>query len=294
MVIVGVDIGGTHATAARVQCDGARYRVGDSTRRPVDSGGAAEEILLAWCTAIRAACPPAEIAALGLAMPGPFDYPRGICLIQGVAKYEGLYGMDIGAAFRARLGLAAQVPIVFDNDCNCFVFGEWLAGAARGHGRVVGITLGTGLGAGFVADGAIQWSGPGVPRDAELYWVPYRDSTAEEQISRRGLRRLYQERGGPAAHDVADIAAAARTGDARARGIFDELGVMIADVLAPWLGEFRADVLVIGGAMVRSFDLFGGTVQARLAPRSVVPAALPDTAGLLGAAVLAERALPAR
>jgi glucokinase len=291
MALVGADIGGTHITCAIVEHAGAQYHAGPPARRPVDSRAAAPAILDAWCAGVRAVSDPQQLTALGLAAPGPFDYARGVSLIQSGVKYDALYGLPLGAALRERLGLGPHVPIVFDNDANCFAYGEWLAGAARGARRVIGITLGTGLGAGFVADGAIQWSGPGVPRDAEVYWVPYRDATAEDYISTRGLQRLYAAWGGPANYDIAAMATDARAGDARAQRVFAELGTMIAEVLAPWLREFRAEMLVVGGAMARSFALFGPTLTRGLdATVAAAPAVLGETATLTGAAVLAHRA----
>lgn len=101
-------------------------------------------------------------ARWGVAVPGPFDYAKGVALFAGVGKFEALYGVDVRAAL---LGGLWQRPgdVVFLNDAHAFLAGEWTGGAAHGHRRAVGITLGTGVGSAFLADGLIREDGSGVP-----------------------------------------------------------------------------------------------------------------------------------
>ncbi len=78
-------------------------------------------------------------------MPGPFDYPTGVGRFAGVGKFESLAGVDVGAGLRERLTGRAE-RLCFLNDADAFAIGEYRAGAARGHQRVVCLTLGTGWG----------------------------------------------------------------------------------------------------------------------------------------------------
>ncbi len=290
MKLLGLDIGGTHVTCATVEPRGDGYAVGPPQRTDVDSSADADAILNAWVTAIRSMADPADLTAIGFAMPGPFDYPRGISLIRGVAKYESLYGLNVMDALRTRLVLPHDRPMVFENDCNAFVLGEWLAGAGVGHRRVIGFTLGTGFGSGFLDNGRIVPERDDLPPDTTLGFVPYRDGIAEDCVSRRGLRKRYAAAGGDPDLDVADIARLALAGDRRARELFDELGRMLAEILAPYVASFAADAVIIGGAISRSYGLFRDALADGL-PRcaTVSVATLPETAGLLGAAALARR-----
>ena len=291
-LFLGLDVGGTHVTTATVRPAASGYDVGEPQRFDVDSTRDADSILGELAGAIRSTIDPASVAGIGIAMPGPFDYPRGISLIRGLAKFDALYGMDVGAALRGRLDLGAEKPIVFGNDCNAFVLGEWLAGAAVGRKHVIGFTLGTGFGSGFLADGGIVQDGDGLPPDTTLGFVPYREGIAEDYISRRGLRKLYVLAGGAEAYDVADIARAARDGEERALALFNELGVMTAEVVAPFAKTFSADAIVIGGSISRSYDLFRGPLESGMPAGVVITlAGLPHTAGLIGAAELARRSL---
>ncbi|HRX85950.1 MAG TPA: ROK family protein [Phycisphaerae bacterium] len=293
MSLLGMDVGGTHVTCAVVEPGPTGLCAGPTRRTEVDSSAGAEEILGALAQAVRDSVDPRTIDALGIAMPGPFDYPRGISLIKGVAKYEALYGMDVGAALRARLALRAEQHIVFENDANAYVLGEWLAGAARGGRRVIGMTLGTGFGSGFLADGCIVNAGEGLPPDTTLGFVPCRGGIAEDFISRRGICKSFRDLGGDPEHDVADIAEAARAGDACAARVFAEVGALLGEVLRPFVASFRCDVIVIGGAISRAFDLFRDPFAATLnADVKVAISELRDTAALLGAAELARRSAP--
>lgn len=249
-------------------------------RIPIDASGDAECILSALCDGLRrvvAAAPdlagPADLAAVGIGMPGPFNYECGVSLIRGVAKYESLYGLDIGAEIRARLGLPASAPVRFLNDACAFALGECVFGAARGFHRVLVVTLGTGCGSAFVTG-----CGAAVA-EAGIYRQPYRRSIVDDYISRRGILNLAASLDLPG--DVADLAMAAHAGYATCRLVFSQWGEMLAEALAPSLASFRPDCVVMGGAMSRSLDLFRSPLDAlaeRLAAQqgaslTVMPAA---------------------
>ena len=69
-----------------------------------------------------------------------------------------------------------------------------MGGAARGHDRAMGITLGTGLGSGFLAGGEIVRSGAGVPPNGDLHVVPFRGAPVEDAISGRAISARFAGR----------------------------------------------------------------------------------------------------
>jgi glucokinase len=178
---------------------------------------------------------------LGVAAPGPFDYAAGISRI--THKLPGLYGVDLRHELGSVLDLA---EIAFMNDAEAFLLGEWWAGAARGRGRVVGITLGTGLGSAFLEQGRFVRSDPRVPADGALYTLAFRGAPVEEASSRQGLLARYgaSSQDGP---DVEQIAARIRVGERRARLVVEELAADLAEFLGPPLRAFTATCLVVGG-----------------------------------------------
>jgi len=258
-----LEIGGTHVTAALV--DPRDGRVTSRTREPLDADGDAEAIL----AAVRRCADGLSVSAgarWGVALPGPFDYARGIALFRGVGKFEALYGMDLRRALRHGL---RQRPgdVVFLNDAHAFLTGEWSAGSVHGHRRAVGITLGTGVGSAFLADGHIRDTGPGIPPEGRMDLTEIDGRPLEATVSRRAILSRY---GDPGA-DVRDIAGRARAGEERARRVLDDAFTGLGVALAPRMVAFGATALVVGGSMARSWDLVAPALSAGLAAGGWIP-----------------------
>ena len=294
MLIPALEVGGTHVSAAVVDLSTGQVLEPTRSRRPLGSDGPAADVIR---TLLEVAAPVAAAAGgnatLGVAIPGPFDYARGIGRFAGVAKFESLTGLDVGAALRAGLqGMVAR--ITFLNDADAFVLGEWAWGAAAGHRRVVGVTLGTGVGSGFLDEGRIVVDDPRVPPDGSVHLLSIDGLALEEAVSRRALLRRARLAIGelPADADVLDVAMLARAGDRRARRVFYDGFAVLGSALAPWLARFEASVLVVGGSMAGSWDLvrpplLGALLRAEpaLAGLAVRRAAHPEDSALIGAAV---------
>jgi glucokinase len=277
-VIGALDIGGTHVSAARVDPHSAAVDARSRRRIALAPDGTRDELLGAILAA--AAAVGAEVSAWGVAAAGPFDYERGICLIRGVAKLEALYGVDLRHELATALGLADPGVVRFLNDADAFLLGEWWAGAARSHSRAVGLTLGTGLGSAFLADGRLVHEGAGVFPGGRAHVVDFRGRPVEDTISRRGLLARY----GDGAVDVKEVAARARGGEPHARATFDELASGLGEFLSPWVEAFRPGCVVVGGSIARAWDLIGPALERALAPVAVTAAENIDDAALLGAA----------
>ncbi len=254
------------------------------------------------------------IAGASLAMPGPFDYEQGISHMQH--KLHSLYGVDLNQGLATRFGWPpAQVRFV--NDAAALTLGEAGAGAGRGFHKVIGITLGTGIGCAFATGGRIavpadQPGGdPGVPPGGEIWNLPYAGATVEDFVSTRFLRERYHQLTG-AEIEVAAIADAARgdqpcpelenealgggaglTGkpdprDAhcRAREAFQAFGRNLALVLNAHSAAFHPDVIVLGGGIARAAALFVPTTRKTLEfETKIAISTLMDEAPLAGAGV---------
>ncbi len=289
MLVGAMDIGGSHATAALVS--GRRLLPGSRVERRFDPQADREALLGAIVGVAAAAAEAGHAPRWGVAVPGPFDYPTGRCTIRGQHKLDALYGVDLRAELAAALhrpGKVHAAAIHFCNDADAFLLGEWTAGAARGARRAVGITLGTGLGSAFLADGVLVGGGT-APPEGRLYPLPYRGRRVEEVVSTRGLLAAS---GRPAA-DGRQLADAARRGDVRTREAFAELGTALGEVLTPWLRLFRPTHLVIGGGLAGAWDLIEPAFRAGCPPVDGLVlrvAEHPADAALLGAACFAATA----
>ena len=202
-------------------------------------------------------------------------------------KLHGLHGVDLRAELQVASALPDPAAIRFVNDADAFLLGEWWAGAARGHPRVVGITLGTGLGSAFADEGTVVRSDPRVPPGGELHRLRFREAPVEKTISRAALLAAY----GTATNegiDVEQIAERAHAGDLGARRVFADLGTALGQFLVPWLRAFQATCLVVGGSIARSWFLFEDSLRAAVEAVSgldtVTVAEQLEDAALLGAA----------
>jgi glucokinase len=275
--VLALDLGGTHVSAATVDVDAAAVVTGSRRHAELVAGSSREELLnriLRTASAARSG----DVDAAGVAAPGPFDYDRGICLLEH--KLEALHQVDLRAELASALSLQPE-NVRFLNDAEAFLLGEAWAGAARGHGRVLGITIGTGLGSAFLEQGSIVRAGAGVPSGGELYRVPFHDAPVEQRVSRGAILTRY----GDSKVDVAEIARRARDGERRAYEAFDVLSADLADFLRPWLAAFAPSCLVVGGSIAHSWDLLQAGLESLCADVAVVtPAEHIDDAALLGAA----------
>jgi glucokinase len=192
--------------------------------------------------------------------------------------------MNVGQALQEHLN--TKVPIYFGNDASLFGLGEWWAGAARDHTRIIGVTLGTGLGGGFVANGCILYSGDGVPPDGGIWNLPYLEGIAEDYVSGPSLVKTYAAKTGKALSplEIANLA----THDQQAQEAYKDLGFHLGKILNPWCVSFKATCVVVGGNIARSWHLFADSFARSLNNPKVtlVASHLYDEANLLGAAAL--------
>jgi glucokinase len=282
-VIPILEVGGTHVTAAWV--DPVHWQVRDVHRTDLDARASAADLVAALLAPTAALDVPAG-AHWGIAMPGPFDYERGIARFTGVAKFDSLNGIDL------RIALTEAMPkrpgsVSFINDASAYLVGEWLAGAAQGANSCAILTLGTGVGSAFLRHGKVVDRGRDVPPDGEVHLLEHAGRPLEEWVSRRAIRRGFAKAAeGPDEPDVREIAGLARAGNPIAAQVIDDAFVVLGQVVGPWLQRFGAELLVVGGSISRSWDLIEAPLTAGLAGSvpQVRPAQDLEHAPLIGAA----------
>ena len=282
--VIALDVGGTSVKSALVAPGG--QVIGKPSITPVDSSGETDSILETFAQIISihlAENYTSNLLGVALGFPGPFDYPAGICLIEGVEKYGAIYGVNMRYALGARVNLG-DLPILFRNDAEAAVVGEARYGVGRDYQRLIGVTLGTGCGSAFLADGVPVTSGPGVPPNGWLYPILFRGSRADDVFSRRGLEaRLHAA--GVTERNVKDAAAVARAGDVGARQVFEAFGADLGAFLNSFAVVFAADAVLVLGRIAGAMDLFGAPLRQTLSVPALSGERGPDAA-LLGAAHL--------
>ncbi len=319
------DVGGSHVSAA--VCAEGTYELRGLSRAPLPAEGEhaghsisvhsfGRLIRTLGDAALRSAeVKIGELAGAALAMPGPFDYAKGISLMKH--KLQALYGVDLRSALATRFDWEPR-QVRFVNDAAAFLLGEVGAGAARGFRKAVGITLGTGVGCAYATEGSIavpsdqNGGDSGVPPGGEIWNLPYNGKTVEDFVSTRYLRSHYLELTGLEA-EVSDVAAIAhcredspcppleetlarqretvgsstgKTAAKAARQAFADFGTHLGGALNEHAALFRPDVVVLGGGIARAAGLFVPSARKTLTfPTQISISLLMDEAPLAGAGV---------
>jgi glucokinase len=291
-IAIGADIGGSHISCAAVNLTSGKVMKETFSERAVNNQAHATEIISVWASCLEEVLekiPAGEVKGIGFAMPGPFDYVNGICLIKGVAKYENLYGFNIGDAIVSSLEVPDGFEARFMNDASSFAVGEAWAGKAGNVKKSMSITLGTGFGSAFIDNKIPVVDGPDVPKLGCVYHLPFNGNIADESFSTRWFTGSYKRMTGKDVTGVKELAAMA-VKDEVAQELFKTYGDNMGIFLSPWLKKFNAEMLVIGGNISYAYNLFGNVFETRLAKEKckckVELSELKEDAALLGSAYL--------
>jgi glucokinase len=292
---IGVDIGGTKVAGGVVDDDGT---VVAETRCPTpsDDSEAALDAVVSVVEELRARH---DVTAVGIAAAGYVSADRATMLFAPNLPW---HDVPIRDRIGERLGLPADV----ENDANAAAWAEYRYGAGRDEPYLVCLTVGTGIGAGILVDGALyrgRWGIAGEPGhvcvvcDGEPCGCGNK-GCLEQYASGTALVRYAAARGldaeGPA------ITEAARDGDERALAAFAEVGRWLGRGLADLASVLDPGVFVVGGGVADAGELLLGpareSYERNLSGRGHRPAAevrlatLGNNAGLVGAADLARNA----
>jgi glucokinase len=252
--------------------------------------------------------PPA--GAIGLSSPGPLDHRTG--LVYSPPNLPGWDGVPLRSLVEERFGL----PTVLENDANSAGFAEALVGAGRGHGDLLYVNVGTGVGGAVVIGGRIHHGagfagelghiviapdGPPCPCGGRGCVELFASGTG---IARQAARARESGDLGPPGSPLdgresvsaIDVARAAEAGDEAAQRIIRQAGHDLGVGLASAINLLSPEVVVLGGGVIaigerylspaREAARFYSYVQ-RLRPAGIVVAALPGEAAARGAALLA-------
>ncbi len=218
--------------------------------------------------------------AISFAFPGPADYQNGI-----IDNSNNLPAFKGGVPLKSILEEEFELPVFINNDGDLFAYGEALAGilpevnarleasgSPKRYHNLVGFTLGTGFGCGFVSRGQLI-TGDNVTA-AEVWLFSNRHHptvNAEDAVSIRSVQRFYAEEAGIEypnelePKDIFEIATGAIEGDRQAALFaYKKTGKALGDTVANVL-TFTDGIAVIGGGITGARDLYMPAVMEELA-----------------------------
>lgn len=287
--IIGVDVGGTKISTGAIKPDGKILC--EPVTLPTGGNDDSEIILARITNSIEkvihsSGLKTSEIIGIGMGVTGPLDSEEGIVLECPQLPTMHFYPL------RERVRQKFQLPVIMDNDANALLLGESIWGAGKGYRTTLGFTLGTGLGCALVVDNELFKGANGLA--GEIWPSPYKDVTIEDIVSGRGVSAIYH-RLANRWNTAEEISLLAHNGDKNAVEAWNVFGETLAIALAWGINFIDPDIVILGGSIARSFDLFSGSMDRLLRKyicpvpadkTKIVKAALGDNAGFIGSAAL--------
>lgn len=308
-VVVGVDLGGTNLRTALLSQDGV---VLDRHKEATNASEGWKQVVARLVANIsRHQETTIErgmvLAAVGVGAPGVIQLDKGI-----VVKSPNFPDWN-NLPLKQELEKALHIPVVIENDANAAALGEQWRGAGKDIGSMILLTLGTGVGGGIVLDKKIWHGADGMAGEiGHMTLLPDGRTCScgsrgclEMYASARGIVKSYQEASlasVPPEITSAQIYEAARSGDAVARKVMNDMGHMLGIGIANLINIFNPEMVVLGGGVKDAWDLFINATREEIMRRAfqvpaertrIVPSMLGDDAGMVGAAAVALQSLGA-
>lgn len=210
-------------------------------------------------------------SAISFCFPGPADYANGI-----IGDLENLPHFRGGVALKAMLEDIFHVPVYINNDGDLFAYGEALAGILpevnklleqqgnpRRYKNLLGLTVGTGFGAGIVLDGKLlQGDNSAGGEICRMRNLKYSSTSVEDSISIRAIKRVYANEAqidfsdSPEPLHIYEIAKGCREGNKEAAlKAWDEFVFSFADAIADAVTLIDG-IVVIGGGLSGAWSVF--------------------------------------
>lgn len=246
-----LDIGGSHISSAVVkQLDDELIAVAYN-RSAVESMADKESILSQWKYGIMKSIDnySGNIDAVFVSIPGPFDYENGISLMDGMNKYQALLNMDV-KAFLSEICAVDKDHIHFYNDAQAFLLGEIYHHNLK-DSKVVGLTLGTGLGSALFENGTVN--------DLNYGSAKFREGISEDYISTRGMISYVHETFGMKFNDVKELVSSNSQKEITAA--FHFLNEALAEFISNYILPLAPHFIVLGGSIAKSSHLFLENLQ---------------------------------
>ncbi len=311
---IGVDAGGTATKGGVVSLDG---RVVIRTERPTDGSAGTKGIIAVVEELLeRATGDGIEVEAVGVGVAGFVDQSTGSVSFSPNVTYDDPH-------IRAALSARVDLPVVVDNDANAATWGETKVGAAAGAGNVAMLTIGTGIGSGFVVDEALLRGHSGAGAEAGHMIVDidgppctcglrgcleqFASGTAIGRAARAAAEKnpgtsMISFAGSIEAITAEHTAKAARQLDESARDVLRRAGRALGIGLSNIANIFDPELIVLAGSVIGAGEPFLGPARDELARLSQAQrrramrldvSRLRTDAGIIGAALIAGELLDA-
>jgi glucokinase len=272
--VIGVDLGGTNVRAGKI----VGQKMVAHCARTITSQGA-QDLVLREIHETIAAVFDKQVSAIGIGVPSLVDVDKGIVYtVENIPSWKKV-------PLKKILEQSFGIPVHVNNDANCFALGEFYFGPGRDYQHLVGMILGTGLGAGIIINGKLYCGrncGAG-----EIGKILYKEHTIEYYCSGQFFQHQYGMDGGI-------LYKRARQGDTHALEIFNTFGDNLGQAIMIALYAYDPEIIVLGGSVSKAWPFFQKALHRRLASftyqhvlaRVLIKPARTPIISILGAAAL--------
>ncbi|HWB25583.1 MAG TPA: ROK family protein [Chitinophagaceae bacterium] len=272
--VIGIDLGATNVRGAQVSENG----MGQIVAQKIRSNGTAEEVLEDVFT-VTDKLMDRDAAAIGIGVPGVVDVEDGI--VYDVQYIPSWVEVPLKQLMQARY----DVPVFVNNDANCFALGEYYFGKGKGTVNMIGLTIGTGLGAGIIINRHL-YAGPNCGA-GEFGMVQYLDHVFEYYCSGQFFGNVYQL-------DGTEVFKQAQQGDARALELYAEMGSHLGNAIKMIMYTYDPSLIIFGGSVRFAYPYFKQAMWERIETfafvksieRLTIELSDLESSGILGAAGL--------
>lgn len=272
--VIGIDLGATNIRGAVVTGD----TLSDIVSARIHSDGSVEEVLNDIYQVVDALIDD-SIKAIGIGVPSVVDVAEGI--VYDVQYIPSWVEVPLKKLMEARYAM----PVFVNNDANCFAVGEYHFGKGKGVDSMIGLTLGTGLGAGVIINNKLYAGyncGAG-----EFGLFNYRDNVLEYYCSGSFFKNVYQL-------DGIRVFEEAKEGSPRALELYEELGMHIGQAIKMVMYAYDPQQIILGGSVRHAYDFFQKSMWQEIktlaytksAERIRIEVSALQNSGILGAAAL--------
>lgn len=236
MKVIGIDLGGTNIRAAIVN-EGV---LSDLKSMNVTSSGTKEEVLQELFHLVDQIIN-RDVKLIGIGVPSVVDVEKGIVYdVQNIPSWKEV-------ALKQFMEERYHVPVIINNDANCFALGEKYFGQGKGHHSFIGLTIGTGLGAGIIIHDRL-YAGPNCGA-GEFGMVNYLDKYFEYYTSGQFFKNIYHTDGG-------QVFQKAAKGDEGSLSIFEEFGTHLGNAVKMILYTYDPEIIILGGSIKEAYPYF--------------------------------------
>ncbi len=274
MAILGIDLGGTNVRAGLVENDVLTRVEAIPIRNTTNPNDVVDDI-----SGLIRKFSLDEIAGIGVGVPSVVDVKKGIVYdVQNIPSWKEVHLKEI-------LEKEFAKPVYVNNDANCFAVGEKYFGGGKNYDDIVGLIVGTGLGAGLIINGKL-YSGRNCGA-GEFGTISFREKNYEYYCSGQFFASEKKSSG-------EELYRKAKGGDPKAVGIFREFGLNIGEAIKLIMYAVDPEIIILGGSVSKSFDMFREAmyesisefVYGKSVANIVIDVSTVENVAILGAAAL--------